>query len=91
MGTEDKGIVVQNIDNIEEKMKELKVHADVLADTNHKVAQSMKMLQENVGDVRNITKTIFAISSSVTRSRSRPAFSRASSGTARWRCDKRQE
>ena len=46
-----------------EKMKELKVHADVLADTNHKVAQSMKMLQENVGDVRNITKTIFAISS----------------------------
>ena len=46
-----------------EKMKELKGHADVLADTNHKVAQSMKMLQENVGDVRNITKTIFAISS----------------------------
>ena len=46
-----------------EKMKELKVHADVLADTNHKVAQSMKMLQENVGEVRNITKTIFAISS----------------------------
>ena len=46
-----------------EKMKELKSHADVLADTNHKVAQSMKMLQENVGEVRNITNTIFAISS----------------------------
>ena len=46
-----------------DKMKELKSHADVLADTNHKVAQSMKMLQENVGDVRNITNTIFAISS----------------------------
>ena len=46
-----------------DKMKELKTHADVLADTNHKVAQSMKMLQENVGEVRNITNTIFAISS----------------------------
>lgn len=46
-----------------EKMKELKVHADVLADTNNKVAESMKMLQENVGEVRDITKTIFAISS----------------------------
>ena len=43
-------------------MKELKNHADVLADTNHKVAQSMKMLQDNVGEVRNITQTIFAIS-----------------------------
>ena len=46
-----------------DKMWELKKHADVLADTNHQVAQSMKMLQENVGDVRDITKTIFAISS----------------------------
>ena len=46
-----------------DKMKELKNHADILADTNHQVAQSMKMLQENVGDVREITKTIFAISS----------------------------
>ena len=45
------------------KMLELKKHADVLADTNHQVAQSMKLLQENVGDVREITKTIFAISS----------------------------
>lgn len=45
------------------KMKELKNHADMLAQTNHQVAQSMKMLQENVGDVREITKTIFAISS----------------------------
>lgn len=46
-----------------EMMKELKTHADILADTNQQVAQSMKMLQENVGDVREITKTIFAISS----------------------------
>lgn len=46
-----------------EKMKELKIHADVLADTNNQVAQSMKLLQENVGNVREITKTIFAISS----------------------------
>ena len=46
-----------------EKMKDLKGHADVLADTNNQVAQSMQMLLENVGDVRNITKTIFAISS----------------------------
>lgn len=46
-----------------EKMKELKMHADVLAQTNHQVAESMKLLQENVGDVRNITQTIFAISS----------------------------
>ncbi len=46
-----------------QKMGELKAHADVLADTNHQVAQSMKQLQENVGEVRNITQTIFAISS----------------------------
>lgn len=46
-----------------DKMKELKNHADVLAKTNQQVAESMKMLQENVGDVREITKTIFAISS----------------------------
>ena len=46
-----------------DKMKELKNHADILAGTNHQVAQSMKLLQENVGDVREITKTIFAISS----------------------------
>lgn len=46
-----------------DKMRELKKHADILAQTNHQVAQSMKMLQENVGDVREITKTIFAISS----------------------------
>lgn len=46
-----------------DRMRELKKHADVLAQTNHQVAQSMKMLQENVGDVREITKTIFAISS----------------------------
>ena len=46
-----------------EKMKELKMHADILADTNRQVAQMMQMLQENVGEVRNITQTIFAISS----------------------------
>ena len=46
-----------------QKMKELKNHADILADTNNQVAQSMKMLQDNVGEVRNITQTIFAISS----------------------------
>ena len=46
-----------------QKMKELKTHADVLADTNYHVAESMKQLQENVGEVRNITQTIFAISS----------------------------
>ena len=46
-----------------QKVKELKNHADILADTNNQVAQSMTMLQENVGEVRDITKTIFAISS----------------------------
>lgn len=51
-----------NRENVK-KMKELKVHADMLADTNEKVAESMKLLQSNVGDVRNITKTIFDISS----------------------------
>ena len=45
-----------------EKMEELKKHADVLAQTNHQVARLMEQLQENVGDVRTITKTIFAIS-----------------------------
>ncbi len=48
--------------NNAEKMKELKQHADVLASTNHQVAESMKILQENVGNVRNILNTIFAIS-----------------------------
>ena len=46
-----------------DKMKELKDQADILADTNHQVAASMKMLQENMSEVRNITQTIFAISS----------------------------
>ena len=45
-----------------EKMEELKRHADILARTNHQVAKLMEQLQENVGDVRTITKTIFAIS-----------------------------
>ena len=46
-----------------EKMRELKAHADVLAETNHQVAESMKHLQDNVGEARNITETIFSISS----------------------------
>ena len=45
-----------------QKMEELKKHADVLAQTNRQVAKLMEQLQENVGDVRTITKTIFAIS-----------------------------
>ena len=45
-----------------EKMEELKKHADILAQTNRQVADLMEQLQENVGTVRNITKTIFAIS-----------------------------
>ena len=49
--------------NNAEKMRELKAHADVLAETNHQVADSMKQLQNNVGEVRNITETIFSISS----------------------------
>ena len=44
------------------KMEELKKHADVLAETNKQVAKLMGQLQENVGDVRSITQTIFAIS-----------------------------
>ena len=46
-----------------EKMRELKAHADVLTETNEQVVRSMKELQDNVGDVKNITQTIFAISS----------------------------
>ena len=46
-----------------QKMKELKQHADILADTNHQVVELMKQLQDNVGEVKNITKTILAISS----------------------------
>ena len=46
-----------------DKMKELKSHSDILAETNHQVAASMKSLQNNVGEVRNITETIFSISS----------------------------
>lgn len=46
-----------------EKMSELKKHADTLAQTNQQVVSSMRELQENVGEVRNITQTIFAISS----------------------------
>ena len=46
-----------------EKMKELKQHADILAETNQQVTELMKQLQNNVGDVKNITKTILSISS----------------------------
>lgn len=46
-----------------QKVQELKNHADILAHTNQQVAQSMNMLQENVDEVRDITKTIFSISS----------------------------
>ena len=46
-----------------EMMKELKTHADVLAQTNQQVAESMRQLQGNVGEARNITQTIFSISS----------------------------
>ncbi|MBP3609061.1 MAG: hypothetical protein J6J42_01840 [Lachnospiraceae bacterium] len=46
-----------------EMVQELKKQADVLAATNTQVAASMKLLQENVGSVKNITKTIFDISS----------------------------
>ena len=45
-----------------QRMEELKKHADVLAETNKQVAKLMEQLQENVGEVRNITQTIFAIS-----------------------------
>lgn len=44
-------------------MQRLKEHSDVLADTNGKVAESMKRLQEIAMNVKNITKTIFSISS----------------------------
>ena len=44
------------------KMEELKKHADILSETNKQVAKLMGQLQENVGDVRSITQTIFAIS-----------------------------
>lgn len=48
--------------NNAKKMKELKQHADVLAETNRQVSELMLQLQENVGDVRNITQTIVGIS-----------------------------
>ncbi|MBE5951299.1 MAG: hypothetical protein E7260_06835 [Lachnospiraceae bacterium] len=44
-------------------VSELKKQADVLAETNSQVAESMKLLQENVVNVKKITQTIFAISS----------------------------
>lgn len=44
-------------------IKELKNQTDVLAATNAQVAESMKLLQSNVVNVKEITQTIFAISS----------------------------
>lgn len=46
-----------------EMVKELKKQADVLAATNAQVADAMTQLRTNVGNVKNITKTIFDISS----------------------------
>uniref|UniRef100_UPI004057093B methyl-accepting chemotaxis protein n=1 Tax=Agathobacter sp. TaxID=2021311 RepID=UPI004057093B len=45
------------------RMAQLKQEADVLAETNALVSESMMQLQKNVDDVKAITKTIFAISS----------------------------
>jgi len=44
-------------------MQELKKQADVLAETNAQVSAAMNLLRENVSSVKNITKTIFDISS----------------------------
>ena len=44
-------------------MNQLKAHAEVLRTNNGQVAQSMKQLQENTADVKNITQTILQISS----------------------------
>ncbi len=46
-----------------EKVAELKKQAEILASTNAQVAESMRQLQENVVNVKNITQTIFDISS----------------------------
>lgn len=46
-----------------ELMSQLKNHAEVLRSNNGQVAQSMKHLQENTADVKNITQTILQISS----------------------------
>ena len=45
------------------RMEQLKNEADILAETNTLVSESMIQLQKNVEDVKNITNTIFAISS----------------------------
>lgn len=51
-----------NTHNVE-TVEELKRQATVLAETNNQVSESMKLLQENVNNVKSITETIFAISS----------------------------
>ncbi len=45
------------------KMEHLRKESEVLAQTNDVVAASMKQLQQNVSNVKEITKTIFDISS----------------------------
>lgn len=44
-------------------MARLKEQSEILSETNGQVSDSMGKLQENVENVRNITKTIFSISS----------------------------
>lgn len=51
-----------NIDN-RKRIEKLSKESVVLAETNEVVAESMKQLQQNVGNVKEITKTIFDISS----------------------------
>lgn len=51
-----------NADN-EKRMERLRQESMVLAETNEVVSESMKQLQQNVSNVKEITKTIFDISS----------------------------
>ena len=54
-----KDINTKNVDI----MTRLKEQSEILSETNGQVSDSMGKLQENVENVRNITKTIFSISS----------------------------
>ena len=49
--------------NSMEYMEKLRNESEVLAETNQLVADSMRQLQKKVDDVKEITKTIFSISS----------------------------
>ena len=49
--------------NNAEIMSRLKDQSAILSESNNQVAEAMKKLQENVENVRDITKTIFSISS----------------------------